>query len=83
MTRDPLRPPTTRVRSAISQAVGKLDRVNGRLAFAEFTLSAHLKIAAEGDQDLARKLLEKAEGGCLVSASLACPVKLTEKDVSW
>lgn len=65
------------------QAIGKLDKVDGRLAFTEFALSANLKIAAEADQELARKLLAKAEGGCLVSASLACPVLLNEMAVTW
>ena len=58
------------------RAVGTLDKVEGKLAFAEFSLDATLEIDVEADRELARKLLDKAERTCLISASLRCPVRL-------
>lgn len=50
---------------------GVLDRVDGRTRFTALTLRARLRLPPGGDAERARRLLEKAERGCLVAASLA------------
>jgi organic hydroperoxide reductase OsmC/OhrA len=49
---------------------GVLDRVDGVLQFARYTTLAVLTVANGADVTLARKLLEKAEQGCLIANSL-------------
>jgi organic hydroperoxide reductase OsmC/OhrA len=49
---------------------GKLDRVEGRTYFTEYTVHAALKVPADTDAERAKKLLEKAEQVCLISNSL-------------
>lgn len=50
---------------------GVLDRVDGRTRFTTLTTRARLRLPPGGDVERARRLLEKAERGCLVTASLA------------
>jgi peroxiredoxin-like protein len=57
-------------------ADGTLRRVDGRLGFADVVLRPTLTILAGEDQELANRLLEKAEQGCLIARSLACPVTM-------
>lgn len=57
-------------------AEGVLDRVDRVMLFTEFTVRATLALPAGGDTDKARRLLEKAETGCLVTNSLKAPCHL-------
>jgi organic hydroperoxide reductase OsmC/OhrA len=50
---------------------GVLDRREGVVRFTELRLRARLALPAGGDAERARRLLEKAEGICLVTNSLA------------
>jgi peroxiredoxin-like protein len=52
-------------------AAGVLDRSDGVVRFTELHLRAHLVVHSDGDVARARRLLEKAEGRCLVTNSLA------------
>jgi peroxiredoxin-like protein len=61
-------------------ATGTLDRVDRVTQFTRLDLHAHLAVPAGTDVALARRLLEKAERGCLVSNSLKADVHL-EADV--
>ena len=55
---------------------GRLDRVEGVVRFAELIVRPTLTIPAGGDRIKARRLLEKAERGCLVANSLLCQLRL-------
>ena len=55
---------------------GVLDRQEGGLRFTEVRLRARLVVPPGADAARGERLLEKAERGCLVSRSLACPVHL-------
>ncbi len=49
---------------------GVLDRVNGTTSFTRYVIRATLAVPAVSDEAAARRLLEKAEHGCLISNSL-------------
>ncbi|HME73502.1 MAG TPA: OsmC family protein [Myxococcota bacterium] len=51
-------------------AEGVLDRVEGTLRFSDLHIRARLVVQEGADEVRARRLLEKAEKGCLVSNSL-------------
>ncbi len=51
-------------------AEGVLDRVEGTLRFKDLRIRARLVVPEAADEARARRLLEKAEKGCLVSNSL-------------
>ena len=53
------------------QVVGQLERAGGTTRFTEFTVNATLEVPGEASGDKARRLLEKAEAGCLISNSLS------------
>ncbi|HSG89772.1 MAG TPA: OsmC family protein [Pseudomonadales bacterium] len=55
---------------------GTLDRIDRRTAFTAFEVHVQLTLAADGDDERARSLLEKAEALCLVSNSLNAPTTL-------
>jgi peroxiredoxin-like protein len=55
---------------------GKLGKVDGWLRFAEVVIRPTLTIVANEDHERANRLLEKAERGCLIAHSLACPMKM-------
>jgi peroxiredoxin-like protein len=55
---------------------GTVDRVDGVTRFTEIVLRPRLRLAAGTDPDRARRIMEKAERACLVTASLATPVRL-------
>ncbi|MGH9775638.1 MAG: OsmC family protein [Candidatus Acidiferrales bacterium] len=55
---------------------GKLGKPEGKLRFTEIVLSPVLTIYTEHDRERAARLLEKAEQGCLIARSLACPVSM-------
>jgi organic hydroperoxide reductase OsmC/OhrA len=57
-------------------AEGVVDRADGAIRFTEIVLRARLRLAPGTDPDRARRAMEKAEHACLVSASLATPIRL-------
>ena len=61
---------------------GTLARSDGKTRFTEFAIQASLDVSADVDQDMARRLLEKAEAGCLITNSLSAQTHLTTEVVS-
>jgi len=57
-------------------AEGTLGKSDKGLRFISVMLKPTLNIARHEDRELASRLLESAEEGCLVARSLACPVHL-------
>jgi peroxiredoxin-like protein len=55
---------------------GTVDRTDGVLRFTEVVLRPRLRVAAGTDEARARRVLEKSEQACLVSASLSTPIRL-------
>ncbi len=56
---------------------GTLDKVDGRMRFTHFELSAELDLPAGGDQGKGERLLHKAEDVCLITNSLSATTALT------
>lgn len=56
---------------------GTLDRVDGVTRFTALALHVRLTLPPGGDADRAKRLLEKAERGCLVTRSLVLEPTLT------
>ena len=63
-------------RSLDCEAEGTLDRVDGVVRFTGLKLRASLVVPDAASVDRARRLLEKAERGCLVTRSLAFEAEL-------
>ena len=62
---------------------GTLDRIDRVTQFTHFDLRARLTVPAGTDPDLARRVMDKAERGCLITNSLKAPVRLApEIDVA-
>ena len=57
-------------------AVGTVDRQDGVTRFSEIVLRPTLSVAAGTPRDRVLSLLQKTEKACLVSASLATPIRL-------
>lgn len=57
-------------------AVGVLDKVDGKFQMTEITLFPSVSIANEGERDKAERLLQKAEAACLISNSIKTKVTL-------
>lgn len=57
-------------------AEGTVDRVKGPARFTDIVLRAELVVPMGTDHARARTVLDKAESACLVSASLATPIRL-------
>lgn len=55
---------------------GTVDRQEGTTRFTEIVLRPRLTVPAGTDHERARRVLEKAEKACLVSASLSTPIRL-------
>jgi hypothetical protein len=55
---------------------GETGKIDGTLAFSGIAIFPTLVLGANGDHDLATRLLKKAEQGCLIARSLACPVTM-------
>jgi len=55
---------------------GVVDRREGRTCFSEIVLRPRLLVPAGTERERALRVLEKAEKTCLVSASLATPIRL-------
>jgi organic hydroperoxide reductase OsmC/OhrA len=58
------------------EAEGTLDRIERVTQFTGFRLHARLELPAGADEARARRLLEKAEQVCLISASLKAAIHL-------
>jgi organic hydroperoxide reductase OsmC/OhrA len=59
------------------RAVGKLDKVEGKLLMTEVALQPEVTIANANHHDLALRVLEKSEKACLISNSIKARVSLT------
>jgi len=57
-----------------SSGSGKLDKVDGRFAVSEITLSPVLEIPAEKDREKAERILHKAKAACLISNSITSKI---------
>ena len=57
-------------------AVGTVNRVEGVTRFTEIVLRPTITVSAGSDIDGVRRILEKSERACLVSASLSTPIRL-------
>jgi len=55
---------------------GTVNRKDGATRFTEIVLRPRLRLAASTDKARALRILEKSEKACLVSASLATPIRL-------
>jgi len=55
---------------------GTVDRVDRVIRFTAFMLRVRLRLASGAGVETARRLLEKAEHGCLISNSLVAPIRL-------
>jgi len=55
---------------------GTVDRADGALRFTEIVLRPRLTLAPGAERERALRVLEKAEKACLVSASMATPIRL-------
>jgi len=58
------------------RATGTVDRQDGVMRFTEIVLRPKLTLPAGADRDRALRALDKSERSCLVSASLATPIRL-------
>lgn len=63
------------------EAAGVVDRADARTRFTEIVLRPRVTLPAGADPARVGRLLEKAEKACLVSASLATPIRL-EPDIA-
>ena len=63
-------------------ASGTVDRAGGGLRFTEIVLRPRLTLGPGADRDRAVRVLQKAEKTCLVSASLATPIRLEPEIVA-
>ncbi len=61
---------------------GRLDRSGRLTCFTEISLRPCLRIDDGGDPERARRLLAKAEEGCLITNSLSATVRLEAVEVS-
>lgn len=55
---------------------GTLDRKDGATRFTAIVLRARLTVASGTDLEKAKRVMEKSEKGCLISASLSTPIRL-------
>jgi len=55
---------------------GTVDRADGVTRFTEIVLRPRLRVPPGTDEARARRVLEKSEKACLVSASLSTPIRL-------
>ena len=59
-----------------SAAEGVIENVEGKYRFTEVVVQPHVTVRSEEDIERARKLMESAHKGCLVSNSLTTAVKV-------
>jgi hypothetical protein len=65
--------PWTSLRCAV---IGTLDRVDRVILFTHLKFQVHLEVPAHASLDLARRVLDKAERGCLITSSLKATTQL-------
>lgn len=58
------------------RVTGTLDRIDRAIQFTAFDIEARLQVPAGVDRALAQRVLDKAEGACLVSRSLKAATHL-------
>lgn len=58
---------------------GTVDRAEGAMRFTEIVLRPHVRLAGGADGARALRVLDKAERGCLVSASLATRIRVESR----
>jgi uncharacterized OsmC-like protein len=63
-------------------AEGTVDRQDGGLRFTEIVLRARVVVPAGVDHERAARVMDKSERACLVTASLATPVRLVPEVVT-
>jgi peroxiredoxin-like protein len=63
-------------------AEGTVDRVGGVTRFTEIVLRPTITLSAGSDSERVRRILEKSEQACLVSASLSTPMRLEPRIAS-
>lgn len=61
------------------EAVGKLDKEDGKFVVSEIVLKPELLIAKDTDADKAERIMEKAEAACLISRSIKTKIILEPK----
>ncbi|NGP77520.1 OsmC family peroxiredoxin [Balneolaceae bacterium YR4-1] len=61
------------------KAEGKIEKVDGKFMVTEITLAPELVIAEEKFQDKAMRILEKAEGACLITRSIKTKIHFDPK----
>jgi organic hydroperoxide reductase OsmC/OhrA len=66
----------------LCEAKGTLDRAEDGVRFTKVSLNVRLDLASGTQPDLARRVLEKAERGCLIANSLKCKPEL-EYDIAF
>jgi peroxiredoxin-like protein len=57
-----------------SNAIGTLEKVDGKFMMSEVILSPVLTIAADADKEKALRILEKSEAACLISNSVKATI---------
>ncbi|MDZ7716803.1 MAG: OsmC family protein [Balneolaceae bacterium] len=61
------------------EAVGKLDKVDGKFVVSEIILKPELMLAEDRHADKAKRIMEKAEAACLISRSVKTEIILESK----
>ncbi|WP_289023906.1 OsmC family protein [uncultured Salegentibacter sp.] len=64
-----------------SQAIGKLDKVDGKFQMTEIILKPVLEISNENNAERAKRILDKSEKACLISNSIKSKIILEPKIV--
>lgn len=63
------------------EAVGKLDKVDGKFIVSEIILKPELLLAEDTHADKAKRIMEKAEAACLITRSVKTKIMLEPKVV--
>ena len=61
------------------EAVGKIEKVDGKFMVTEITLKPELVIGDEKNEDKAKRIMEKAEAACLISRSIKSEIHFEPK----
>lgn len=59
-----------------SSITGTVDRTDGVMRFTEIVIRPRLRVPAGTDRERAIRVMEKSERACLITASLATPIRL-------
>ncbi len=63
-------------KSFLSNAKGKIEKVDGKFMMTEINLNPKIEILAEKDFDRAMRIIEKSEAACLISNSMKTKIIL-------